>query len=268
MKIIRFVDGEGMIRYGRAGDDGAAHELLAGDLFGRLQPTGGLARAAKVLAPLDPVNIFAVGLNYRAHAEETGSPLPRHPVVFMKPTSAVANPGDPIVLPAVCQHGPEVDYEAELAVVIGRAGKNLPPERALAHVLGYTCAVDVSARRWQKHGGGGQWVRGKSFDTFCPLGPFLVTADEIPDPQALPIRCLVNGRLMQDGSTQEMIFPVAQLISYLSQDTTLLPGTVILTGTPEGVGFSRKPPVFLAPGDRLRVEIRGVGVLENQVVAA
>ena len=153
-------------------------------------------------------------------------------------------------------------------MIIGRAGRNLTPENALDHVLGYTCANDVSARRWQKQGGGGQWVRGKSFDTFLPLGPFVATADEIRDPQTLGIHCEVNGRALQDGHTADMIFSVADLLCRLSEDTTLLPGTVVLTGTPAGVGFTREPPVFLAAGDRVRVTIDGIGSLENPVEAA
>jgi 2-keto-4-pentenoate hydratase/2-oxohepta-3-ene-1,7-dioic acid hydratase in catechol pathway len=154
-----------------------------------------------------------------------------------------------------------VDYEAELAVVVGRTARDVPAQRALEHVLGYTCACDVSARRWQKHGGGGQWVRGKGFDSFCPLGPALVTADEIPNPQRLEVRCTLNGRPMQRGSTADMIFGVAELIAFLSRDTTLLPGTLILTGTPPGVGFARTPPVLLAAGDRLQIAISGIGRL-------
>jgi 2-keto-4-pentenoate hydratase/2-oxohepta-3-ene-1,7-dioic acid hydratase in catechol pathway len=171
-------------------------------------------------------------------------------------------------LPAACGHGPEVDFEAELAVIIGREAKNVPEDQALEYVLGYTCANDVSARHWQKHGGGGQWVRGKSFDTFCPLGPVLVTADEIPDPQSLSVRCGVNGDRMQDGNTADMIFPVRRLIARISRDTTLVPGTVILTGTPAGVGFTRDPPVFLAAGDRVSVDIEKIGILVNLVTAA
>jgi 2-keto-4-pentenoate hydratase/2-oxohepta-3-ene-1,7-dioic acid hydratase in catechol pathway len=186
----------------------------------------------------------------------------------MKPTSAVCGPGDAIRLPRACEHGPEVDYEAELAVVIGRSARDVPAAGALDHVLGYTCACDVSARRWQKHAGGGQWVRGKSFDSFCPLGPVLVTANQIPDPQALTLSCRINGETMQQGSTADMIFSVAELIAFLSRDTTLLPGTVILTGTPSGVGFTRSPPVFLQPGDRVEVEIDAIGVLENPVTHA
>ncbi len=267
MRIARFLDPEKRVRFGTPLD---AHTAagLEGDLYRDLEPSGERLPVHKWLAPLVPVNIFCIGLNYRDHAAETGAPLPEHPVIFMKPTTSLAHPGDPILLPASCLKGPEVDYEAELGVVIGRTAKDVPVDSALGHVLGYTCANDVSARRWQKQGGGGQWVRGKGFDSFCPLGPVLVSADEIPDPQRLAIRCELNGRLMQEGNTAEMIFSVAELISRLSRDTTLLPGTLILTGTPAGVGFTRQPPVFLAPGDRVRVSIEGIGTLENRVVAA
>lgn len=247
--------------------EGGTFERLEGKLPDRLHPTGEMVEVVRRLAPLAPVNIFCIGLNYREHAAETGAELPRNPVVFMKPTSALNDPDGAIRLPA-CSHGPEVDYEAELAVVIGRAALNVPEASALDHVLGYTCANDVSARRWQKHGGGGQWIRGKGFDSFCPLGPVLVTADEITDPQALAVRSRLNGELMQDGHTSDMIFSVARLIHLLSQDTTLLPGTVILTGTPSGVGFARTPPVYLQPGDRIEIELEGIGTLSNPVVAA
>jgi 2-keto-4-pentenoate hydratase/2-oxohepta-3-ene-1,7-dioic acid hydratase in catechol pathway len=267
MRIIRFVDSKGSIQFARETGPQQA-ERLSGDLYRGLQPTGEQVSIVRALAPLEPVNIFCIGLNYREHAAETGAELPRNPVIFMKPTSSLCHPGQQILLPACSRQGPEVDYEAELAVVIGRAARNVPTSSALDYVLGYTCANDVSARKWQKHGGGGQWTRGKSFDRFCPLGPVLVTADEIPDPQDLGVRALLNGRLMQDGHTADMIFPVAELIHRLSQDTTLLPGTVILTGTPSGVGFTRKPPVFLAANDRIRIEIDGIGGLENPVAAA
>ena len=267
MKIARFLDTEGRPQLGVPRGDGQA-EILTGDFFGDLSTSGKTVTVGQWLAPVVAVNIYGIGLNYRDHATETGAALPDQPVVFMKPTSTVISPGDPIRLPAACENGPEVDYEAELAVVIGRTARNVTEAAALAHVLGYTCANDVSARRWQKHGGAGQWVRGKSFDTFCPLGPALVTADEIPDPQALGVRCQLNGQTMQNGHTADMIFPVARLIAHLSRDTTLLPGTVILTGTPAGVGFTRQPPVFLASGDRVRVEIDGIGTLENPVLDA
>ncbi len=266
MRIIRFSTTEGEVVFGqeREGDE---VELLEGDLFDGLRPTGRSARIGELLAPLDPLNIFCIGLNYREHAAETGAPLPENPVIFMKPTSALNHPQRPIRLPA-CSHGPEVDYEAELAVVIGRPALNVSEREALDHVLGYTCANDVSARRWQKHGGGGQWTRGKGFDSFCPLGPVLVTADEIPDPQSLRLRSILNGEVMQDGSTSDMIFPVARLIQLMSQDTTLLPGTLILTGTPPGVGFARTPPVYLQPDDRIEIEIEGIGRLSNPVLQA
>lgn len=267
MHIARFVDPAGRIRHGMPVAPGRAL-AIDGDLNGAHRLTEEPIEIARLLAPVAPVNCFCIGLNYRAHARETGAPIPEQPVVFMKPTTAVSNPGDPIPIPCACEHGPEVDYEAELAVVIGSKCRDVPPERALDQVLGYTCANDVSARRWQKHGGGGQWIRGKSFDGFCPLGPVLVTADEIPDPQTLSVQCTINGEQLQTGTTADMIFTVAELIAFLSRDTTLLPGTLILTGTPPGVGFARKPPRFLAPGDRAVVEIDRIGVLENPVIAA
>lgn len=267
MRFIRFLDASGATHFGLPGDDDHA-ERLAGDPYAGLTPTGQRVAIARLLAPIQPVNIFGIGLNYRAHAQETGAEVPASPVVFMKPTTALNHPGAPIVLPAACEHGPEVDYEAELAVVIGRTARDVSEADALDFVLGYACANDISARRWQKRGGGGQWVRGKSFDGFCPLGPHLVTADEIPDPQALTVRSRLNGRVMQEQPTADMLFPVRRLIAELSRDLTLLPGTLILTGTPEGVGFTREPPVFLQPGDDIVIEIDGIGRLANPVRAA
>lgn len=266
MRIIRFIDDQGKTRLGLESADGVA-QVLEGTWPGKVAATGAVAKVARLLAPVDPVNVFCIGLNYRQHAAESGSPLPEQPVVFMKPTTAVTAPGSPIVVPACCDHGPEVDYEVELAVVIGATARNVPESEALRHVLGYTIANDVSARRWQRHNGG-QWVRGKSFDTFCPLGPVLVTPDELPDPQALRVRTVLNGQVVQDHNTSDMIFTVAQIIHFLSMDTTLLPGTVILTGTPQGVGFARKPPVWLMPGDTVSVEIDGIGALRNPVASA
>lgn len=279
MRLIRFEGDDGAVRWGAEREDGRA-DVLAGDPFApvaagagaagapraaELARTGEIRSVVRRLAPVVATNVFCIGLNYRAHAAETGAPIPARPVVFMKPTTALTHPGAPICLPAACDEGPEVDYEGELAVVIGRAVRNVAPEQALAAVAGYTCANDVSARRWQKERGGGQWIRGKSFDTFCPLGPVLVTPDELPDPQALRVRTTLNGRVVQDGTTADMIFPVATLIAFLSRDTTLLPGTVILTGTPPGVGVARTPPLFLAPGDHVQIEIDGIGRLENPV---
>ncbi len=262
MRVIRFVDPEGNTRFG-VPESGARAEVLEGGLFTGLTRSGVRAEVRRLRAPLEPVNIFCVGLNYRAHAAETGAAIPSDPVLFMKPTTTAIGPGDAIPLPA-CSRGPEVDYECELAVVIGKAGRDIPEEEALGHVLGYTAANDVSARRWQKHSGG-QWVRGKSFDGFCPLGPVLLTREDVPDPQRLRLRTVLNGRVMQESSTADMIFSVARLVSFISQDTTLLPGTVILTGTPPGVGFARTPPVFLQAGDEVTVEVEGIGALTNPV---
>ncbi len=280
MKIIRCIDAAGRLRLATpSGDDTA--EALDGDLLsGQLQRTGESIRVDHVLPPLDPVNILCIGKNYADHAREFGNDdLPERPILFMKPTSAVTGPGEPIRIPACEMRGPECDYEAELVAVIGKhasgPARDLTAAQALDHVLGYTLANDVSARRWQKHGGGEQWVRGKSFDTFCPLGPCLVTArpiggddqHTIADPQDLPLKSTLNGQTMQDGHTRDMIFPVAELVAFLSQDTTLLPGTIILTGTPDGVGAARKPPVFLQPGDHMSVSSSPIGELESTVVA-
>jgi 2-keto-4-pentenoate hydratase/2-oxohepta-3-ene-1,7-dioic acid hydratase in catechol pathway len=191
--------------------------------------------------------------------------IPQHPVLFIKNPAAVQNPGDPILLPSVLKSD-SVDYECELAVVIGKTARNVSKADALNYVLGYTCANDVSARDWQKNGGGGQWCRGKTFDTFCPLGPVLVTTDEIPNPNALGIKTILNGEAVQDWNTNDMIFDVPTLIEFLSADTTLLPGTVIITGTPQGVGMARKPPLWMKSGDSVTIEIEGIGSLTNPVV--
>ena len=263
MKIQRCLDPAGNIFYANLRDDGSS-ERLSGDLFSGFEPSGKAAEIAKVLAPVAPPAIFCTGLNYRKHADETGLRIPQFPVLFMKAPTAVQNPGDPIRIPL---HLPshEVDYECELAIVIGRTAKNVSRENALSHVLGYTCANDVSARDWQVKFGAGQWCRGKTFDTFAPLGPCLVTPDEIPNPNALAIRTVVNGETLQDSNTSDMIFDVPALIAFFSGSTTLLPGTVILTGTPSGVGMARKPPRWLKPGDSVAVEIEKIGTLTNPV---
>jgi 2-keto-4-pentenoate hydratase/2-oxohepta-3-ene-1,7-dioic acid hydratase in catechol pathway len=186
-------------------------------------------------------------------------------VLFFKNPASVQHPGAPIVLPRWLRSS-KVDYECELAVVIGRAARNVPREHALDYVLGYTCANDVSARDWQKEGGGGQWCRGKSFDTFCPLGPCLVTRDELANPNALRISTRIGDEVLQDSNTADMIFDVPTLIEFLSGSTTLLPGTVIITGTPQGVGMARNPPRWLKGGDDVTVEIEGIGQLTNPVV--
>jgi 2-keto-4-pentenoate hydratase/2-oxohepta-3-ene-1,7-dioic acid hydratase in catechol pathway len=264
MKIVRFLTEDGKICLGNSETDRPLEaRVLAGDLFGKLEVAGRTVRIGRLLAPIDPPNVLAVGLNYGRHAEETKIGRPESPVLFIKATSSVIGPDDKILLPSA---GPDrVDYEAELAVVIGRRAKNVSREEALEYVLGYTCANDVSARDWQMEKQKQQWARGKSFDTFCPLGPCLVTRDEIPDPNALSIRAILNNQVMQDADTSDMIFDVPSLISDLSRSFTLLPGTVILTGTPEGVGYTRTPPVFLEEGDTITVEIDGIGTLTNRV---
>ncbi len=266
MHIVRFVNNNGNPQLGQKTDDGLV-QPLDGSLFGKLTPAGTPLRIDKLLPPLVPTNIFCIGLNYREHAGESGVPIPEHPIVFMKPTSTVIGANEPIAIPSVCSDA-EVDYEAELAVVIGRKAKDVPEAKALEYVLGYTAANDVSARTWQLKMGGGQWIRGKGFDTFCPLGPAIVTADEIPDPQVLSLCTVLNGQVMQDHTTADMIFSVARLISFLSQNTTLLPGTVILSGTPQGVGFARKPEVWLKGGDEVVVEIEKIGRLVSPVIKA
>jgi 2-keto-4-pentenoate hydratase/2-oxohepta-3-ene-1,7-dioic acid hydratase in catechol pathway len=238
---------------------------LNGDLFSGQTDSGERVVAAKFLCPMLPPDILCIGLNYRRHAAEGKAEIPTNPVLFMKTSTAVQNPGDPIRLPRKLASS-RVDYECELAVVIGRECYNVSKDDALDHVLGYTCANDVSARDWQKNGGGGQWCRGKTFATFCPLGPCIVTPDEIADPNALQIRTVLNDDVMQDWNTNDMIFDVPTLIEFLSGSTVLAPGTVILTGTPHGVGMARNPPVFLKHGDTVSIDIENIGILTNPVV--
>jgi len=221
---------------------------------------------AQFLTPIGvPEKIICIGTNYAEHAREMGGAPPALPVVFSKFPSALLAPRGEIVLPPISQ---KVDFEAELVVVIGREGKNIPRSEAMQHVFGYCCGNDISARDWQKEKPGGQWLLGKTFDTFAPVGPMIVTADEIADPHQLKIQLRLNDVTMQESSTSELIFPVDYLISHLSQFFRLRPGDLIFTGTPPGVGAGRTPPVFLQPGDRLEVEIEHLGILNNQVVAA
>lgn len=265
MKVIRFVDEDGLIHYGKPQGENEAI-LLDGYWQDGFEEMDRVLDVQKLLAPIDPVAILCIGLNYRPHAEETGATLPEHPCLFMKNPAALNHPRDPIVIPSVCMDPPEVDYEVELAVIIGRDARDVPVADALSYVAGYTVANDVSARVWQKTRSGGQWVRGKSFDTFCPMGPAMVTPDSIPDPQQLALTCKLNGEVMQQGQTADMIFPVADLVSRLSTGMTLAAGTVILTGTPSGVGVARSPQVFLKHGDKLELTIDEIGTLVSPVV--
>ena len=264
MKIVRFLTENGDLHLGSIDEKRPGEALaLAGELFGKLDQTNKTLKIARLLAPLDPPNILAVGLNYGRHAEETKVSRPDIPVLFIKATTSVIGTGETIVLPAA--GADQVDYEAELAIIIGKTAKNVRREEALHYVMGYCCANDVSARDWQINKQKRQWSRGKSFDTFCPLGPCIVTSDDIPSPNNLRLRSLLNGKIMQDSNTSDMIFDIPALISDLSQSLTLLPGTVILTGTPEGVGFARNPPVFLREGDEIVIEIEKIGRLVNRV---
>ena len=234
----------------------AAHALATG-------LTKGPFVTGRLLAPIqNPGKVFCIGLNYRDHAIETNSPIPSEPVVFNKFSQAVVGPEDAVVLPKVAH---EVDYEAELVVIIGKQGKNISKENAFSHVAGYTCGNDVSARDWQKGRPGGQWLLGKTPDTFAPTGPYLVTADEV-DPHNIKIGLRLNGETLQNSSTKELIFGVDEVIAHVSQLITLQPGDLIFTGTPPGVGVARTPPIYLKPGDRMEVEIEDVGVLVNPVV--
>ena len=262
MRIIRYTNSMNEIQFAALNPDGSAARIV-GDAD-QFKLTDEAADISRLLAPVEPPAIFAVGLNYADHAEELGLELSDYPVVFMLSPTAIQHPNAPIYLP---RHLPsdEVDYEGELGVVIRRQCKNVSKEEALDYVLGYTCANDVSARDWQFKWGGGQFSRSKTFDTFCPIGPCMATPETIEDPGRLQLRTILNDKVMQNTNTGHMHFSVAEIISFLSGSTTLLPGTLILTGTPAGIGISQKPPVFLQPDDSVSVEIDAIGTLFNPV---
>jgi len=241
--------------------EAVASEGLSSDFWrGAVAPLSSLA----VHAPVPrPPKLILVGLNYRDHAEEAGFKIPEVPTIFSKYANCVIGPGDAIKIPKVSYM---IDYEAEYAFVIGRAGRDIPPERAMEYVAGYTIVNDVSCRDYQMKTG--QWMIGKTFDTFAPMGPYLVTRDEIADPHKLEISLYLNGQRMQHSNTSNLIFKTGYLVAYLSQVFTFEPGDVISTGTPAGVGYTRKPPVFMKPGDLVRIEIEGLGTLENPIEAA
>ena len=218
----------------------------------------------ELLCPLDtPGKILCIGLNYRDHAIETNAPIPEEPIVFSKAPSSLIGPEDPIEIPSISQ---QVDYEAELVVVVGERLKKSSQEQAQQAIFGYTAGNDISARDWQKGKPGKQWLLGKSFDTFAPIGPAIALASSISDPQNLKIQSRLNGQLMQDSSTRELIFSPAMLLSYISQVLTIEPGDLLFTGTPAGVGVARDPQVFLKPGDRIEVQIESIGTLSNLCV--
>ncbi len=263
MKYIRFISKDHTIHTGVLESDQTIH-LLEGNLLGDHRRTGktcGQEDIREYLTPVDIPAIIALGGNYADHAKECKDNVPDKPLVFLKAITSLTGHQCPIVLPAEAPS--EVDYEAELGVVIGRKAKKISPAEAQDYIFGYTCVNDVSARdcqiRLDK-----QWARGKSFDTFAPVGPVIETELDSTDCR---VRLFLNGQCMQDATTKDLVFPVAEIVSYLSRNMTLLPGTLILTGTPAGVGFARKPQVFLKPGDQVRIEIDGIGTLENPVIA-
>ena len=234
---------------------------IEGDILSQYQISENLypLEDVKLLAPIIPPNIIAIGLNYRKHAMESGSDIPERPVIFIKTTNSLSGPDDNIILPKIAPN--EVDYEAELMIVIGKEARDIDEVDVPDYILGYTCSNDVSARDCQLRLDA-QWARGKSFDTFCPIGPWIET--EL-DPDNRPIRTKLNGNIVQDSNTSDLIFSIREIVSYCSKNMTLLPGTVIMTGTPEGVGFARKPPLFLKDGDVVEIEIEGIGKLVNGV---
>lgn len=266
MKIIRAKTASGDVGYFEW-LGGLRGRRLEGPVFGDYQVNEIAEDFTELLAPVEPSVVVGIAQNYWDHAAEMKGEIAdagAYPVYFMKMPGSVQAPGLPIYLP-VSAGSSQVDFEAELAVVIGRECRNVSVATAKDYILGYTCANDVTARDWQKEWGGGQFCRGKSFDGFCPLGPCLVTADEFTDPDDCMVRGYLNGELMQEASTKDLIASISEIIAFLSSSTTLPVGTVILTGTPAGVGVARKPPVFLKEGDVYRVEIDGIGVLENPV---
>lgn len=260
MQIARYIANES-VSFGIL--EGDLLKSITGAPWDTISYTGYESRLSdvKLLSPVDPPDVFAIGLNYKPHADEAGFKYPPAPVIFIKAAASIVGPGDDIILPSMAPN--EVDYEAELAIVIGKICRRVSEEEALNYVLGYTCGNDVSARDCQFKFDT-QWARAKSFETFCPLGPWIET-DMDPDNAQVCLR--LNGKVMQQSSTNAMIFSCSQLVSYLSHIVTLRPGTVIMSGTPSGVGYTRKPPVFLRSGDRVEVEIQGIGTLTNKVVA-
>ena len=263
MKTARIIDVNGNVVWVALQADGTMLSLTTDSPFDDLKLSDEVVEPKRWLSPIEPSAIFCIGLNYRKHAEESGFALPNDPIVFMKNPSAAIGHNEPIRIPRVCAD--EVDYECELAVVIGKLCRDVTKEDALDYVLGYTAANDISARIWQTKRGGTQWCRAKGFDTFAPLGPVLITPDELGNPNKLAIKTELNGEIVQQSSTEDMIFDVPSLISFLSEDTTLLPGTVIMTGTPAGIGWARNPRRMLQKGDTVTVEIEKIGRLTNNL---
>ncbi|CAG8012000.1 unnamed protein product [Penicillium salamii] len=275
--LVRFLAKDGQIYYGDAilpagkSDIATATKarVIQGEIFGQHRVTDQIAEVKLLLAPLarkDIGTVRCLGLNYEQHAKESNLPIPKYPVLFYKPVTSISGPTDDIPVPRIAQEGEGLDYECELVIVIGKEANEIPEERALDYVLGYAVGNDVSHRDWQIKRGGGQWGLGKGFDGWAPLGPGIVSSSVIKDPNALQISTKLNGQTVQSSSTKDMIFHVAKTVSFLSQGTTLQPGDLIFTGTPQGVGMGRKPALWLKDGDQVEVSLEGVGSCINRVV--
>ncbi|KAL3470672.1 hypothetical protein BJX99DRAFT_239057 [Aspergillus californicus] len=276
-RLIRFLAKDGHVYYGDAilptgvSDIAKATKarVIKGDIFGRHRVTDQVAEVKLLLSPLarkDIKTVRCLGLNYEQHAKESNLPIPKYPILFYKPVTSIAGPTDDIPVAAMAQEGEGLDYECELVIVIGKEAKEVSESKALDYVLGYSVGNDVSHRDWQIKRGGGQWGIGKGFDGWAPFGPGIVSSTLIRDPNALRISTKLNGREVQSSSTKDMIFHVAQTVSFLSKGTTLLPGDLIFTGTPQGVGMGRKPVLWLSDGDSVEVSLEGVGSCVNKVV--
>ncbi|KAL2007116.1 hypothetical protein VTN00DRAFT_8554 [Thermoascus crustaceus] len=276
-RLIRFLAKDGHVYYGDALLPSGVSDIakatrarvIQGDIFGQHRVTEQVAEVKMLLAPLarkDIRTVRCLGLNYAQHAKEANMPIPKFPVLFYKPVTSITGPTDDIPVAPIAQDGEGLDYECELVVVIGKEARDVPESRALDYVLGYAVGNDVSHRDWQLKHGGGQWSLGKGFDGWAPFGPGIVSSSIIRDPNALKISTKLNGQTVQSSTTKDMIFGVAKTISFLSQGTTLLPGDVIFTGTPQGVGMGRKPQLWLKDGDKVEVSLEGVGSCLNQVV--
>ncbi len=240
------------------------YKLNIDPICGEFTITSEKVNPIKWLPPIEPTAIICIGFNYKSHAEETNKPIPKYPVVFMKNPSAITAHLEPIKIPKVCSD--EVDYEGELVIIIGKDAKNITPNRVFEYISGFTIGNDVSARIWQTEKGGGQWVRAKSFDTFAPIGPFVLPIDDyLENPTSFTITTKLNDKQVQQGSTKDLIFGIPELIAFLSEDTTLKRNTIIFTGTPSGVGWSRTPKLTLKPGDTVTIEINKIGTLINPV---
>ncbi|MCJ1350748.1 MAG: hypothetical protein MMC33_000729 [Icmadophila ericetorum] len=275
-RLVRFVAKDGKKYYGDAILPSGVTDLaktkqarvIKGDIFGTHDVTDQVIDIKSLLSPLSEQDVRTVrclGLNYERHAAESKMPLPKYPILFYKPLTSLTGPTSPIPIPLMAQEAPGIDYECELVIVIGRKARDVSADKALEYVLGYSVGNDVSHREWQLQRGGGQWSLGKGFDGWAPWGPGIVTTEHIPDPQKLSISTTVNGKQVQKSGTGDMIFGVKETVSFLSRGTTLMPGDIIWTGTPEGVGMGRNPKLWLKDGDVVEVGLEGVGTCVNKV---